>query len=141
MEPVGMTKACTSVVVPNSRSRMVMAHSAIVPRGGSCFKATSTVAGSTTAVLPRSPDAFISRTLSYYRYLQSISRRPPKPKDFPQRDIDINQPESAQRSSKIGALPNRAHPGGERSDGVGVPVIHPGKDQQEYTHFETDNDK
>ncbi len=39
MEPVGITKACTKVVVPNSNSRMVMVHSAMVPRGGSGFTA------------------------------------------------------------------------------------------------------
>src|SRR5579871_6445576 len=39
MEPVGITKACTNVVVPNSNRRMVMVHSAIVPLGGSCFTA------------------------------------------------------------------------------------------------------
>src|SRR5690242_16777144 len=37
MEAVGMTNACTNVVVPNSKSRMVTAHSAIAPRGGSDF--------------------------------------------------------------------------------------------------------
>ena len=36
MEPVGITNACTSVVVRNSSSRMVMVHSAMVPRGISC---------------------------------------------------------------------------------------------------------
>src|SRR6266581_4939739 len=35
MEPVGMTNACTRVVVRNSSSRTVMVHSAMVPRGGS----------------------------------------------------------------------------------------------------------
>src|SRR5215471_16902605 len=33
MEPVGITNACTSVVVRNRRSRIVMVHSAIAPRG------------------------------------------------------------------------------------------------------------
>ena len=35
MEPVGMTNACTSVVVPNKRRMMVTVHSAMKPRGGS----------------------------------------------------------------------------------------------------------
>src|SRR5215469_3720449 len=37
MEPVGMTKACTSVVVPNRRRMMVTVHSAMNPRCGSAF--------------------------------------------------------------------------------------------------------
>ena len=38
IEAVGMTNACTIVVVPNSSSRMVTVHSAIAPRGGSAFE-------------------------------------------------------------------------------------------------------
>src|SRR5277367_4034498 len=69
MDPVGMTNACTNVVVPNSRSRMVMAHSAMVPRGGSGFRATSMAgAGSTTAVLLRSEVAFIKPVLLVYQH-------------------------------------------------------------------------
>jgi multidrug transporter EmrE-like cation transporter len=35
MDPVGITKACTSVVVPKSSRMMVTVHSAIKPRGAS----------------------------------------------------------------------------------------------------------
>jgi hypothetical protein len=35
MDPVGITNAWTSVVVPNSRRMIVTVHSAINPRGGS----------------------------------------------------------------------------------------------------------
>src|SRR5262249_54073210 len=37
IDPVGMTKACTSVVVPKSSRMMATVHSAIKPRGGSGF--------------------------------------------------------------------------------------------------------
>src|SRR5690349_19179513 len=37
IEPVGITKACTRVVVPNNRSRMVTAHSAMLLRACSRF--------------------------------------------------------------------------------------------------------
>src|SRR5580658_2447627 len=37
MEPVGITKACTSVVVPNSSRIIVTVHSAMKPRGCSAF--------------------------------------------------------------------------------------------------------
>ncbi len=77
MDPVGITKACTREVVPNNSSRMVMVHSAIVPRGGS-FAAglaggtaggvAGTAAGSAvTAVFPRSGVGFIASTSSVYQ--------------------------------------------------------------------------
>ena len=34
MDPVGITKACTSVVVPNSSRMIVTVHSAMKPRWG-----------------------------------------------------------------------------------------------------------
>src|ERR1700691_3372835 len=53
MEPVGITNACTSVVVPKSRRIMVTVHSAIKPRGGSppltfCKSDSGCVPGSAT---------------------------------------------------------------------------------------------
>src|SRR5947209_3185482 len=41
MDPVGITNACTSVVVPNSRSKIVTAHSAMLFRTGSRFSGVS----------------------------------------------------------------------------------------------------
>src|SRR5512142_967027 len=46
MEPVGITYACTRVVVRNSSSRRVMVHSAMVLRGRSrCGSSGCTMAG------------------------------------------------------------------------------------------------
>lgn len=41
MDPVGITKACTSVVVPKSSRMMVTVHSAIKPRIGRCGASVS----------------------------------------------------------------------------------------------------
>jgi hypothetical protein len=61
-----MTKACTSVVVPNSRRMMVTVHSAMKPRGGS---APLTLAGPVSEETPGSgtlsaTTAFVRSTLS-----------------------------------------------------------------------------
>src|SRR5258708_5518050 len=56
IEPVGITKAWTRVVVPKSRSRIVIVHSRIVPRGWSA-----------SAVLLRSEDDFIGAIPSVYQ--------------------------------------------------------------------------
>ncbi len=50
MEPVGITYACTSVVVRNSSSRMVMVHSAIVLRGRSRKGSSGSTTGGTSVV-------------------------------------------------------------------------------------------
>src|SRR5216684_3244635 len=67
IEPVGITKAWTRVVVPKSRSRIVMVHSAMVPRGWSDVAVDATVAGSARAVLLRSEDDFIGAIPSVYQ--------------------------------------------------------------------------
>ena len=60
-------------VVPNNNSRMVMVHSAMVPRGGSFATGCAGVAakgaaGSTVAAaFPRSEVGFITSTLSVYQ--------------------------------------------------------------------------
>src|SRR5689334_22665304 len=73
MDPVGITKAWTRVVVPKSRSRMVMAHSAMVPRGGSALAAVAARSGSATAVLLGD---FIRLTPSVYQQAAGENERP-----------------------------------------------------------------
>src|ERR1019366_1109730 len=65
IEPVGITNACTSVVVPNRRRMMVTVHSAINPRGGSALRVVlepasdgapgSTALSATTAFVRSTP--------------------------------------------------------------------------------------
>src|SRR5579863_5594624 len=81
MEPVGITKAWTRNVVPNSNSRMVMVHSAIVPRGRSCFAggvagaATGEAEGSAVAAaFPLSEVGFITSILLVYQQAGGIHR-------------------------------------------------------------------
>src|SRR5579862_5076405 len=62
MEPVGITNACTRVVVPNSSKIIVTVHSAIKPRGGSAattgwadapefLSSTTVLTGSTASIV------------------------------------------------------------------------------------------
>src|SRR5579883_1641903 len=77
MDPVGMTNACTSVVVPNSSNRMVMAHSAIAPRGGSALAAGCGATGSVTVVF-WSVGGFIAPALSVYQGVGAGTERSPR---------------------------------------------------------------
>src|SRR5258708_18359263 len=49
MDPVGMTNACTSVVVPNRSRMMVTVHSAITPRGMSLLRGFLVCSGASSA--------------------------------------------------------------------------------------------
>ncbi len=49
MEPVGITNACTSVVVRNSSSRMVITHSDKVLRGNSSWEGDPSVVSGLTS--------------------------------------------------------------------------------------------
>src|SRR6266850_5211155 len=76
IDPVGITKACTSVVVPKSSSRIVMVHSAMVPRGTSDDVGDVAGAGSTSAVLLRSAVDFIEAIPSVYQQQAGEAGRP-----------------------------------------------------------------
>src|SRR5450432_175840 len=82
MDPVGMTKACTRVVVPKSSRMMVTVHSAIKPRGGSALAGGGVGAffsSATVATLFGSTVTYCSESLIFCGKRRSNLERPRHP--------------------------------------------------------------
>src|SRR5208282_1313422 len=121
MEPVGITKACTRVVVPNNSSRMVMVHSAMVPRGGSGLAMAADAPGSAAAsAFPRSRVGFIASiplslsggSLSGGQsvYARAGGAGTAEAQQFPDGDVEVQQAQAAQCAPEIGTGPVIARP-------------------------------
>src|SRR5512140_1081450 len=79
MEALGMTNACTSVVVPKSSRMMVTAHSAIKPRCTSAVNSdrrARTPGGLVSVCVPTSPIVSDAASPPLFRVRRPVRRKP-----------------------------------------------------------------
>src|ERR1039457_107366 len=127
MDPVGMTKACTSVVVPKSSRIIVTVHSAMKPRGWSPVAgggAGTSFTSATVAAFFCSTDTYCSESLIFCGAGWYPARRLPIGADcgypLPNHDTNVQR-----RRHRCCANPGKTRP--PPAGGTGVLLHHSGR--------------